>query len=123
MGEASRRKKAGEYPQQTPRPAKAREPAPEGGLDWTLVGVVADHPKTGALLAALEQLKAGLNPDGGGKLMTACLETSDRKPVLVARTVGLGNWMALIGVFQQLDLTDRLEHVMVSSGPYDAAFS
>ena len=124
MGEARRRKLAGTYPELTkkPSPAPAREPV--GGLDWEVVGDLADHPRAQEVLGALRTLKNDVNPDAGGNVMQAALEApSGGKTVVVARSLGLGNWMQLIGAFQELGLTDRLEHLDSHREPYDAIFS
>jgi len=55
--------------------------------------------------------------------MRVSLESKPREPVLVVDSVGLGTFMQVIGIFQDLDLTDRLEHASGADRGMDAAFS
>lgn len=119
MGEASRRKKVGSYPEKTP---KAMRDSYQSCLDWSVTGDIADHPKGTALVNALVSLKETHNPSLGGKTMAVLLETSDRKPVLVARAVGMSAWVSLISVFQELGLNDRLKDELDPVDGYDAIF-
>ncbi|MNR71271.1 hypothetical protein D3C71_18860 [compost metagenome] len=127
MGEARRRKLAGTYPEITKKPSpppRSAVMAPDGGLDWEVVGDLADHPRAQEVLDALQSLKNDVDPDAGGNVMQAALEApSGGNTVVVARSLGLGNWMQLIGAFQGLGLTDRLEHLDSHREPYDAIFS
>ena len=120
MGEASRRKKVGSYPEKTP---KAARDSYQGCLDWSVIGDLADHPEGTAMVNALVSLKETHNPTLGGKTMAVLLETSDRKPVLVARAVGMSAWVSLISVFQELGLNDRLKDELDPIDGYDAIFS
>lgn len=119
MGEASRRKKAGSYPEKT---AKA---APDGGdcLEWKVIGDLADHPKGSAVVDALVSLNESMNHSLGGKTMAVLLESVEGKPILAARAVGMAAWVSLLEVFQDLDLNDRLEHETTAVNGYDAIFS
>lgn len=122
MGEAKRRKLAGEYPTITPK----APPSPPTGeaLSWTIVGDLTAHPKSASVIEALKALKADVEEFGpGGKTMRVSLESKPREPILVVDSVGLGTFMQVIGIFQELDLTDRLEHASGSDRGIDAAFS
>lgn len=126
MGEARRRKLAGQYPEITPKAAPtAPAGAPAGeALSWKVVGDLAAHPKSAAVVEALEALKADVDKFGpGGKTMRVSLEGKPREPVLVVDSVGLGTFMQVIGLFQDLALTDRLEHASGAERGIDAAFS
>ncbi len=116
MGEASRRKKEGSYPELTAK-------TPKGVLQWSVLGDLGSHPKGAALIEALASLNESLNHELGGSSMTVLLETSDGKPVLEAQVEGLFAWMSVIGVFQDQGLTDRLEDDFEHVGKYDAIFS
>jgi hypothetical protein len=120
MGEASRRKKEGSYPDKTTKAVRESE---QGCLDWRVTGDLAGHPKSAALIDALISLKQIHDPNLGGKTMTVLFETSDRKPVLVARAIGMSAWVSLIKVFQALGLNDRLEQAHDPVDGYDAIFS
>jgi len=128
MGEARRRKLAGEYPAITSK-APPPPPEPPGGttgeaLSWRIVGDLAAHPRSAAVIHALEALKGDVERFGaGGKTMRVSLESKPREPVLVVDSVGLGTFMQVIGIFQDLDLTDRLEHASGADRGMDAAFS
>jgi hypothetical protein len=118
MGEAKRRKAAGDFPAPTPKPPKAAVDT----VSWEVVGDLASHPSSAAVLAALEELRKDYPGMGGGKPMVVVLETATGDVVLRAQTLGLGAFMGLVDRLQELDLIDRLEH---RSGPergVDAAF-
>jgi len=126
MGEAKRRKLAGEYPAITAKPPPPLPPsAPTGeALSWRIVGDLAAHPKSASVVEALEALKGDVDEfSPGGKTMRVSLEGKPREPILVVESVGLGTFMLVIGVFQDLDLTDRLEHASGPERGVDAAFS
>lgn len=125
MGEAKRRKLAGEYPAITAKPPPPAPPsAPTGeALSRRIVGDLAAHPKSASVIEALEALKADVDEFGpGGKTMRVSLEGKPHEPVLVVDSVGLGTFMQVIGAFQDLDLTDRLEHTGGAEHGIDAAF-
>lgn len=117
MGESKRRKIAGDYPAQTPKPARA----PAETVSWEVVGDLAEHPKSADVLEALEEVRKDY-PGTGGRPMVVVLESGAGAPIIRAQTLGLGAFMALIDRLQELDLDDRLES---RSGPergVDAAF-
>lgn len=126
MGEAKRRKLAGEYPAITSKASPPAPPMPPTGeaLSWKIVGDLAAHPQSASVIEALEALKADVDEFGpGGKTMRVSLEGKVREPVLVVDSVGLGTFMQVIGIFQGLDLNDRLEHASGAERGIDAAFS
>lgn len=124
MGEAKRRKAAGDYPQQTERQKRASaSEAPMEAVTWEIVGELAKHPKSDDVLKLLGELREEHKDSLAGKSMVVLFEDEKRQPIIRATTVGLDVFFGLIGGMQDLDLVDRLEH---ASGPVrgvDAAFS
>lgn len=126
MGDAKRRKLAGEYPTPTEKIRIKAPSRPASGepLSWSVVGDLSAHPKGKAVLQALEDLKADIDPQGvGGNTMRVALEAEPRKPVLVVESVGLPTFLEVVELFQELELTDRLEDAPRAENGIDAAFS
>lgn len=116
MGQAKLRKAKGEYPDAS-KPKPAASP-----VSWEVIGDLATHPKSTAVLGLLERLRDS-NESIGGKSMVVTLERSVRSPIIKAKVVGLGAFMGLIEGMQALDLQDRLEKAVDAEGDVDAAFS
>ena len=119
MGEASRRKKVGVYPEKTTKTT----PVSNHCLDWKVVGGLTDHAEGAKLIEALVSLRETLNPSLGGNTMAVLLETTKGKPVLTAYATGMAAWMSLIAEFQKLGLKDRLENLNDPVDGFDAIFS
>lgn len=125
MGEAKRRKASGEYPDTTARktPAEpAKETPSQDTVSWEVLGDLAAHPKSEAVIKLLEKLKRK-HKDAGGNTMVVTLEASARNPIIKAKVTGMGTFMGLIGGLQDLDLEDRLEDASGPERGIDAAFS
>lgn len=100
------------------------DPPTGEALSWRIVGDLAAHPKSASVIEALEALKVDVDDFGpGGKTMRVSLEGAPREPLLIVDSVGLGTFMDVIRVFQDLDLNDRLEHASGADRGIDAAFS
>lgn len=125
MGDAKRRKAMGNYPDTTkPKPAGQGAKSNGGGeaVTWEVLGDLAAHPKSEAVIQLLEQLKR--EHDGfGGNTMMVTLEKSTRTPIIRARVTGMRAFMGLIGGMRDLGLVDRLEDATGHERGIDAAFS
>jgi len=123
MGEAKRRKRAGDYPASTVKPARAQKPAmPLEPITWDMVQPADRHPQGEAVVQLLQELRAE-HGDLGGKLMVVLLEDGDGQPVIRIQTLGLSAFMGVVGGLQDLDLRDRLEERAGPERGIDAAFS
>lgn len=125
MGDAKRRKASGDYPDITkPKSAAQGALSDPGGetVTWEVLGDLAAHPKSEAVIQLLEKLRREYEGYGGNTMLVS-LENPVRTPIIKARVTGMGAFMGLIGGMQNLGLMDRLEN---SPGPergIDAAFS
>lgn len=122
MGEAKRRKALGKYPDTTKPQASAQMAENGHTVSWEVLGDLASHPKSEAVIQVLEDLKReyeGL----GGKTMLVTLEAPGRTQLIKAQVKGLGAFMGLISGMQGLGLEDRLENASGPERGIDAAFS
>lgn len=125
MGDAKRRKALGNYPDTTkPKPAMQGARSDGGGetVTWEVLGDLAAHPKSEAVIQLLEQLKRKYEGFGGNTMLVT-LEQPARTPIIKARVPGMGAFMGLIGGMQDLGLVDRLENASGPERGIDAAFS
>ena len=125
MGDAKRRKASGNYPDTTkPKPAVQGAKSDGGGetFTWEVLGDLAAHPKSDAVIQLLEQLKRRYEGFGGNTMLVT-LERPARTPIIKARVTGMGAFMGLIGGMQDLGLVDRLENASGPERGIDAAFS
>lgn len=93
-----------------------------GDFEFVVVGDLQAHPKAVELVKELQDLSED-SCGGLGHQMAVCLESAKGEPIVVARVTGMHEWLDLIGLFQDLQLTDRLEHEFFHGKPFDAAFS
>lgn len=125
MGDAKRRKALGNYPDTTkPKPVAQGAKSDGGGepLTWEVLGDLAAHPKSDAVIQLLERLKRKYEGFGGNTMLVT-LEQPARTPIIKARVTGMGAFLGLIGGMQGLGLVDRLEHATGPERGIDAAFS
>lgn len=126
MGEAKRRKASGNYPDTAkPKPVahSAQMPIDDGEtVSWEVLGDLASHPKSQAVINLLEELKREYEGYGGNTMLVT-FEAPIRTPIIKAKVSGLGAFMSLIGGMQDLGLEDRLEHASGPERGIDAAFS
>jgi hypothetical protein len=108
MGEAKRRKEQATHSNAT--------------VSWEILGDLSGHAKSTAVLKLLEQVLKEY-PDSGGNTMQITLETAPRTPIIKAKVIGLGAFMAVVGGMQDLGLTDRLEYADGPENKIDAAFA
>lgn len=120
MGEAKRRKALGDYPEKTKSTQSATNVA--DAVSWEVIGDLAAHPKSGEVVALLEQLKQE-HQGSGGKTMVVTLEFPAHTPILKAKVIGMGAFIGLASGLQDLDLVDRLEHATRAENGVDAAFA
>lgn len=121
MGEAKRRKTAGQYPEKTEKPPRPTR-APSDTVSWEVVGDLTAHPKSADVLQLLERLKEEFEGVGGNE-MVAVLEDEAQRPIILVRTIGLGAFMSLVSELQDLGLEDRLVDAEQPERGLDAAFS
>jgi hypothetical protein len=125
MGNAKRRKASGNYPDTSkPKPAAQIEKSDSSGetVSWEVVGDLALHSKSQAVIQLLESLKTEYE-GFGGKTMLVTLENSLRIPIIQARVTGMGAFIGLITGMQKLGLEDRLENASGPERGIDAAFA
>lgn len=123
MGESKRRKQAGEYPDITSKPAKVSAgTTPASAVTWRVLSDLSKHPKSAAVIDGLESLKEADELNLGGQLMRVSLESKPGEAVIVVDTVGLIAFMAVVNLFQELHLVDRLADCDRAENGIDAAF-
>lgn len=116
MGEAKRRKALGNYPDTTQKATDGET------VCWEVLGDLASHPKSNAVIQVLKDLMGEY--DGyGGNTMLVTLEAPSGTQLIKVQVKGLSAFMGLISGMQALGLEDRLEKASGPERGIDAAFS
>lgn len=98
MGDAKRRKASGNYPDTTkPKPAALGAKSDGGGetFTWEVLGDLAAHPKSDAVIQLLEQLKRKHEGSGGNTMLVTLEQPAAGWPQAVPPVPACGPWLAL----------------------------